>query len=295
MEHLIEHIGEMFSKIGLYLSFPFVRYALIVSLLISLCAALLGVTLVLKRYSMIGDGLSHIAFGAGAVSAAVGVAGMTISLPVTIVTAVLLLKSKSKKKIMGDSAIAMLSAGSLAIGYLLLNITETGSSNLTGDVCSSLFGSTSILALKKSDVYMSLVLAIAVILVFLLFYNRIFSVTFDERFAKATGVHVDVYNLIMAIMSAVVIVMGMKLVGALLISSLIIFPSLSAMRVSRSYKGVIIISASLSVVCSLVGIFSSLVFETPVGAGIVAVNIVAFFVCWLIGELKKRIGRNQRA
>ena len=281
--------AHTFGKIAEYFSFSFVRYALIVSVLISLCAALLGVTLVLKRYSMIGDGLSHIAFGAGAVSAAVGVAGMAISLPVTVATAVLLLKSKGKKKIMGDSAIAMLSAGSLAIGYLLLNLTESGSSNLSGDVCSSLFGSTSILALKLSDVIMSLVLATVVLLVFVLFYNKLFSVTFDEKFSFCTGVKVDTYNLVMAIMSAVVIVMGMKLVGALLISSLIIFPALSAMRVSKSYKGVIIISAFLSVICSLLGIFASLILETPTGAGIVVINIVAFGICCLVGHIKSRM------
>lgn len=280
--------AHTFSKVAQYFSFPFVRYALIVSVLISLCAALLGVTLVLKRYSMIGDGLSHIAFGAGAVSAAVGVAGMAISLPVTIATAVLLLKSKGRKKIMGDSAIAMLSAGSLAIGYLLLNLTGSGSSNLSGDVCSSLFGSTSILALKKNDVIMSLVLAAFVILIFILFYNKIFSVTFDEKFSCCTGVKVDLYNLIMAIMSAVVIVMGMKLVGALLISSLIIFPALSAMRVSKSYKGVIMISSGLSVVCSILGILASLVLETPVGAGIVVINILAFGICSLVGYIKSK-------
>lgn len=281
--------SHTFGKVIEYFSFPFVRYALIVSVLISLCAALLGVTLVLKRYSMIGDGLSHIAFGAGAVSAAVGVAGMAISLPITVATAVLLLKGKGKKKIMGDSAIAMLSAGSLAVGYLLLNLTESGSSNLSGDVCSSLFGSTSILALKLSDVITSLVLAIVVLSVFALFYNKLFSVTFDEKFSFCTGVNVDVYNLIMAIMSAVVIVMGMKLVGALLISSLIIFPALSAMRVSKSYKGVIIISAALSVICSLLGIFASLILETPTGAGIVVINIIAFGICCLTGYIKSRI------
>lgn len=278
------------SEILEYFSFPFVRYALIVSVLISLCAALLGVNLVLKRYSMIGDGLSHIAFGAGAVSAVVGVAGMAISLPITVATAVVLLKSKSKKKIMGDSAIAMLSAGSLAIGYLLLNITEAGSSNLSGDVCSSLFGSTSILALKKSDVIMALALAVGVILVFVLLYNKLFAVTFDERFSIATGVKADVYNLLMAIISAVVIVIGMKLVGALLISSLIIFPALSAMRIAKSYRGVIITSAALSIVCSLVGIFGSLWLETPVGAGIVAINIAAFGICSLVGYIRRRVG-----
>ncbi len=283
------HTMNVFEKLGNYFSFPFVRYALVVSVMISLCAALLGVTLVLKRYSMIGDGLSHVAFGAGAVSAALGVTSMAVSLPVTVATAVILLKSRSKKRIMGDSAIAMLSAGALAVGYMLLNITETGSSNLGGDVCSSLFGSTSILALKISDVYVSIVISAIVIAVFVLLYNKMFSVTFDERFAQATGVRVGVYNLIMAVMSAVVIVIGMKLVGALLISALIIFPALSAMRVSRSYKGVILLSSLISVVCSTLGIFASLIFETPTGAGIVVINIAAFGICSLCGTVSERI------
>ena len=278
-------------KLCEYFSFSFVRYAFIVAILVSLCAALLGVSLVLKRYSMIGDGLSHIAFGAGAVSAVLNVAGMAISLPVTVATAVLLLTAKSKKKIMGDSAIAMLSAGSLALGYLLLNVTGTTSSNLSGDVCTSLFGSTSILTLSKGDVTLSLALAVAVIFVFAVFYNKLFSVTFDERFASATGTRVNLYNLIVAIMSAVVIVIGMKLVGALLISALVIFPALSAMRICKSYRGVIIASAVIAVVSSSAGLILALLLETPVGAGIVCVNIVAFGVCALVGRVRAKIGK----
>lgn len=276
-------------KLCEYFSFSFVRYAFIVAILVSLCAALLGVSLVLKRYSMIGDGLSHIAFGAGAVSAVLNVAGMAISLPVTVATAVLLLTAKSKKKIMGDSAIAMLSAGSLALGYLLLNVTGTTSSNLSGDVCTSLFGSTSILTLSKGDVTLSLALAVVVIFVFAVFYNKLFSVTFDERFASATGTRVNLYNLIVAIMSAVVIVIGMKLVGALLISALVIFPALSAMRICKSYRGVIIASAVIAVVSSSAGLILALLLETPVGAGIVCVNIVAFGVCALVGRVRVKI------
>lgn len=278
-------------KLCEYFSFSFVRYAFIVAILVSLCAALLGVSLVLKRYSMIGDGLSHIAFGAGAVSAVLNVAGMAISLPVTVATAVLLLTAKSKKKIMGDSAIAMLSAGSLALGYLLLNVTGTTSSNLSGDVCTSLFGSTSILTLSKGDVTLSLALAVAVIFVFAVFYNKLFSVTFDEGFASATGTRVNLYNLIVAIMSAVVIVIGMKLVGALLISALVIFPALSAMRICKSYRGVIIASAVIAVVSSSAGLILALLLETPVGAGIVCVNIVAFGVCALVGRVRVKIGK----
>lgn len=276
-------------KLAEYFSFSFVRYAFVVSILVSLCAALLGVSLVLKRYSMIGDGLSHIAFGAGAVSAVLNVAGMSITLPATVATAVLLLTTKSKKKIMGDSAIAMLSAGSLALGYLLLNVTGTTSSNLSGDVCTSLFGSTSILTLSKSDVTLSLVLAVVVIFVFAFFFNKIFSVTFDERFAEATGTRVNAYNLVVAIMSAVVIVIGMKLVGALLVSALVIFPALSAMRICKSYKGVILASCVIAIISSSGGLIFALLLETPVGAGIVCVNIVAFGVCATVGAIKAKI------
>lgn len=279
---------EIVVRLSEYFSFSFVRYAFVVGILISLCASLLGVSLVLKRYSMIGDGLSHIAFGAGAVSAVLGITGMAITLPATVATAVLLLVGKSKKKIMGDSAIAMLSAGSLALGYLLLNLTGT-STNLSGDVCTSLFGSTNILTLSRSDVTLCLILAVSVILVFALLYNKIFSVTFDERFSKATGIRVNIYNLIVAIMSAVVIVIGMKLVGALLISALIIFPALSAMRVAKSYKGVIIISSAIAVVSAIAGLLLALVLETPVGAGIVCANIISFGICAFVGAIKRKI------
>ena len=280
---------NILMKLSEYFSFSFVRYAFVVSILISLCAALLGVSLVLKRYSMIGDGLSHIAFGAGSVSAILNVTGMAITLPATIATAVLLLTSKSKKKIMGDSAIAMLSAGSLALGYLLLNVTETTSANLSGDVCTSLFGSTSILTLSKSDVTLCFVLALTVIFAFAIFYNKLFSVTFDERFSSATGTKVNGYNLGVAILSAVVIVIGMKLVGALLISALIIFPALSAMRVCKSYKGVIIASGVISILSACVGLLLALLLETPVGAGIVCVNIMGFGICAAVGEIKRKV------
>lgn len=275
-------------KLSEYFSFSFVRYAFVVAILISLCAALLGVSLVLKRYSMIGDGLSHVAFGAGAVSAVLNVTTMAVTLPVTVATAVLLLTTKSKKKIMGDSAIAMLSAGSLALGYLLLNVTGTTSSNLSGDVCTSLFGSTSILTLSRSDVTLCLVLAVCVIFAFTFFYNKLFSVTFDERFASATGTRVNLYNLMVAIVSAVVIVIGMKLVGALLISALVIFPALSAMRICKSYKGVIVASAVIAVISSGAGLILALLLETPVGAGIVCVNILAFGFCALVGTVKAK-------
>ena len=280
---------NILTRLSEYFAFSFVRYAFVVSILISLCAALLGVSLVLKRYSMIGDGLSHIAFGAGSVSAILNVTGMAITLPATIATAVLLLTSKSKKKIMGDSAIAMLSAGSLALGYLLLNVTETTSANLSGDVCTSLFGSTSILTLSASDVTLCFVLALIVIFAFVFFYNKLFSVTFDERFSSATGTRVNVYNLGVAILSAVVIVIGMKLVGALLISALIIFPALSAMRICKSYKGVIVALGVISMLSACAGLLLALLLETPVGAGIVCVNIIAFGICAAAGEIQRRV------
>ncbi len=278
----------IFLKLSEYFSYSFVRYAVLVSVLVALCSALLGVSLVLKRYSMIGDGLSHVAFGAGAVSTALGVLGMAISLPVTVLVAIFLLCSRSSRKIMGDAAIAMISAGSLAIGYLLLNLTGTSSSNLGGDVCTSLFGSASILTLAESDVYLCLGLSVAVIAIFVLFYNKLFAVTFDEKFSAASGVRVNAYNLLMAVITAVVIVVGMKLAGALLISALIIFPAMSAMRFCKSYKGVIIASGVISVVCSLFGSVAAILYETPVGATVVTLNLVSLAIFTAVGKIRAR-------
>lgn len=275
------------SMLQAYLAYPFVRYALIAGVLISLCAALLGVSLVLKRYSMIGDGLSHVAFGAMSVAAVLSLAPMTVAIPVTVVAAVILLGINTNGKIKGDAAIAMISVGALALGYLLLNIFNT-SSNVSGDVCSTLFGSTSILTLSLSDVWLCVGLAAAVILVFVIFYHRIFAVTFDEDFARATGVNVKAYNILIADITAVVIVLAMNLVGALLISALIIFPALSAMRVFKSFKAVIISAAVISVVCSVSGIFASVIFGTPVGSTVVAADIAVFAVFSLVGKIGKR-------
>lgn len=275
------------SMLQAYLAYPFVRYALIAGVLISLCAALLGVSLVLKRYSMIGDGLSHVAFGAMSVAAVLSLAPMTVAIPVTVVAAVILLGINTNGKIKGDAAIAMISVGALALGYLLLNIFNT-SSNVSGDVCSTLFGSTSILTLSLSDVWLCVGLAAAVILVFVIFYHRIFAVTFDEDFARATGVNVKAYNILIAVITAVVIVLAMNLVGALLISALIIFPALSAMRVFKSFKAVIISAAVISVVCSVSGIFASVIFGTPVGSTVVAADIAVFAVFSLVGKIGKR-------
>lgn len=267
---------SVIEKLALYFGFPFVRYALIVGVLISLCSSLLGVTLVLKRFSFIGDGLSHVAFGAMSVAAVVGLTNeMLLVLPVTILCAVLLLSAGQRTRIRGDAAVAMISVGALAVGYLLMNLFPT-SPNLSGDVCSTLFGSTSILTLTKTEVWLCAALSLAVVIVFVLFYNKIFCVTFDESFARAVGTRAGVYHLILAVIIAVIIVLAMNLVGSLLISALVIFPALSAMRVFRSFRSVTICAAILSVCCSALGILISILAGTPVGSTIVAVDIAAF-------------------
>ena len=269
------------------LSYPFVRYALIVGVLVALCSSLLGVILVLKRFSYIGDGLSHVAFGAMAIAAVVGLTDqMVLTLPITIVCAILLLWTGQNAKIKGDAAIAMISVGALAFGYLLMNLFPT-SSNISGDVCSSLFGSTKILTLTKSEVILSIVLSIIVVILFVVFYNRFFAVTFDESFAKAVGTKTRLLNLLIATVIAVIIVLAMNLVGSLLVSALVIFPALSAMRIFKSFKSVTIFSAILSVICALTGIIISIPFDTPVGSTIVITDIVAFAVCWVIGAARK--------
>ena len=275
----------MIEKIILYMQYPFVRYAVIVGVLIALCSSLLGVTLVLKRFSFIGDGLSHVAFGAISIAAVFDVSNdMMIVLPITVLSAVLLLRTGQNAKIKGDAAIAMISVGALAFGYLIMNVFST-SSNLTGDVCSTLFGSTSILTLTQKEVNLCMVLSIAVVIIFILFYNKIFAVTFDENFAKATGTKADAYNLLIAIIIAVIIVLAMNLVGSLLISALVIFPALSSMRIFRSFKMVTIFSAVLSVVCSFLGIIISILAGTPVGSTIVTTDVVAFAICCLVGAV----------
>ena len=253
--------------------------------LIALCSSLLGVTLVLKRFSFIGDGLSHVAFGAMAVAAVMGFTNeMPFVLAVTIVCAVLLLGMGQNAKIKGDAAVAMISVGSLAVGYLLMNLFSS-STNLSGDVCSTLFGSTSILTLTRTEVWLCVALSVAVVVLFVLFYNKIFAVTFDENFAKATGTKANLYNLLIALIIAVIIVLAMNLVGSLLISALVIFPALSAMRVFRSFKSVTICSAVLSVICALAGILISILQGTPVGSTIVAVDILAFILFSIAGVI----------
>lgn len=273
------------DKLVFYFQYPFVRYAMIVGILISLCSSLLGVTLVLKRFSFIGDGLSHVAFGAMAVASVLNFTNnMLFILPVTIICAILLLRTGQNTKIKGDAAIAMISVGALAIGYLLMNIFATGP-NLSGDVCSTLFGSTSILTLKLEDVQLCVVLSIVVIVLFILFYNKIFCVTFDETFAKATGIKAERYNLLIAVITAVIIVLAMNLVGSLLISALVIFPALSAMRIFKTFLSVTVCSVILSVLCVVTGMLLSILAGTPVGSTIVAMDIVAFLVCCMIGKM----------
>ncbi len=279
-------MAEMWQTLLMYFEYPFVRYALIVGVLISLCSALFGVVLVLKRFSFIGDGLSHVAFGAMAVAAVLGLTdNILLVMPLTVLAAVLLLKTGRNAKLKGDAAIAMISVGALALGYLLMDLFST-SANVAGDVCSSLFGSFSILTLTASDLWVSVLLSAAVIVLFVLFYHRIFAVTFDEDFARAVGVRASLYNLFVAVITAVIIVLAMNLVGSLLVSALIIFPALSAMRVCGSFKRVVICSAVLSVVCATVGILLSLLASTPVGPTIVAVDIVAFLGCVIVGKVR---------
>ncbi len=274
------------DTLAFYFAYPFVRYALIVGVLIALCSSLLGVTLVLKRFSFIGDGLSHVAFGAIAIAAVLNLSNqMILVFPITIVCAILLLRTGQNTKIKGDAAIAMISVGALAIGYLIMNLFSA-SSNVSGDVCSTLFGSTSILTLTQGEVWLCAILSLVVIAIFTLFYNKIFAVTFDENFALSTGTNANAYNLLIAIIIAIIIVLAMNLVGSLLISALVIFPALSAMRVFQNFRAVTICSAILSVCCAFFGIILSILASTPVGSTIVAVNIIAFVLFCAVGKLK---------
>lgn len=276
----------LFDKFQLYFQYPFVWYALIVGVLIALCSSLLGVTLVLKRFSFIGDGLSHVAFGAMAVASILNLTNnMLFILPVTVLCAILLLKTGQNTTIKGDAAIAMLSVGALAIGYLLMSIFATGP-NLSGDVCSTLFGSTSILTLSQSQVHLCSALSVIVVILFVLFYHKIFSITFDENFTKAIGIRTSMYNLLIAVITAIIIVLAMNLVGSLLTSALIIFPALSAMRIFKTFFSVTLCSVLLSVFCAFFGILLSILAGTPVGSTIVAVDIAIFLIACIIRRLK---------
>jgi zinc transport system permease protein len=278
------NVFELLSK---YFSYEFVWFALIVGVLVSLCSALFGVVLVLKRFSFIGDGLSHVAFGALAIATVMDITdNMLIVLPVTVVCAILLLGMGRNAKIKGDAAIAMLSAGSLAVGYLIMSLFSN-SGNVAGDVCSTLFGSFAIITLSRAEVIACVVMSAIVIALFIVLYNRIFSVTFDESFASASGVRASLYNLLIAVITAVIIVLAMNLVGSLLISALVIFPALSAMRVARTFKSVIVTAAIISTLCAVVGILVAILASTPVGPTVVAVDILAFAVCYIVGKLVK--------
>lgn len=280
-------MNALIEKLTLYFEFPFVRYALIVGVLISLCSSLLGVTLVLKRFSFIGDGLSHVAFGAMSVAAVAGLTNeMAIVLPITILCAILLLCTGQNAKIKGDAAVAMISVSALAIGYMIMSIFPSSSGNVAGDVCTTLFGSTSILTLTETEVWLCAGLSVAVVIVFALCYNKIFCITFDEGFSQATGIKVKIYNFVLATIIAVVIVLAMNLVGSLLISALVVFPALSAMRVCKNFKSVTICASTISVCCSFIGILASILAGTPVGSTIVVADLVVFGVFTLIGIMK---------
>ncbi len=281
-------MNALIQKLEFYFQYPFVQYALIVGVLIALCSSLLGVTLVLKRFSLIGDGLSHVAFGAMAIASVLHLANdLFLVLPITILCAIVLLCAGQNTRICGDSAIAMLSVSTLAIGYLLMNLFASGP-NLSGDVCSTLFGSTSILTLTSDEVALCAVLSLLIVILFILFYNKLFAVTFDENFAQATGLHVRRSNLLIAVVIATVIVLAMNLVGSLLVSALIVFPALSAMRLCKSFLSVTICSALLSVFCALTGILISILAGTPVGSTIVATDLGAFGIVYVIARLSGR-------
>lgn len=279
-------MGELFDTLIMSFQYPFVRYAMIVGVLIALCSSLLGVTLVLKRFSFIGDGLSHVAFGAMAIA---GIMNLTNDIPlvllITIGSAILLLRTGQHTKIKGDAAIAIISVGALAIGYLLMNIFST-SPNLSGDVCTTLFGSASILTLTESEVWLCIILSLVVLIMFVFFYARIFAVTFDENFSRAVGTNTGIYNMLIAVVIAVIIVLAMNLVGSLLTSALIIFPALSAMRVFKSFKSVTICSGIFAVICSAAGIIIAILADTPVGSTIVAADIFGFIVFSVAGLIK---------
>ncbi len=271
----------MIEMIKQMLSYDFILFALIVGGAVALCASLLGVCLVLKRYAMIGDGLSHVGFGALAVSTALNWAPLEATIPIVVIAAFLLLRISESSKIKGDSAIAMISTGALAVGILV----ASKSTGMNTDIHNYLFGS--ILAMSRSDVWLSMILSLAVLGIFGLFYHKIFAITFDENFAKATGLHAEVYNMLLAFLTAVTIVLGMRMMGALLISSLIIFPALTAMRLCKSFRSVILASALISIFCVFSGIFISFIYSTPTGASIVVVNIILFLIFLALEGIRK--------
>jgi len=277
----------MLAELLRYLEYPFVRYAIVAAMLISLCSALVGVILVLKRYSYIGDGLSHVAFGAMSIALVLGMIQqkMYLVFPITTVAAILILKSGQNKRVQGDAIVGMVSTGALALGYLLMNLFPP-TANISGDVCSTLFGSTSILTLSKAEVWLCVIASIIVLIIFVMLYPKIFAVTFDENFSKAIGLKTNQINLILAVIIAVIVVLAMNLVGSLLISALVIFPALSVMQLFKSFKAVLIGAAVLSEICTVTGMLVAILCSTPVGATIVTVDIIAFIICWLIRAMK---------
>ncbi|WP_314851087.1 iron chelate uptake ABC transporter family permease subunit [uncultured Solobacterium sp.] len=277
----------MLAELLRYLGYPFVRYAIVAAMLISLCSALVGVILVLKRYSYIGDGLSHVAFGAMSIALVLGMIQqkMYLVFPITTVAAILILKSGQNKRVQGDAIVGMISTGALALGYLLMNLFPP-TANISGDVCSTLFGSTSILTLSKAEVWLCVIASIIVLIIFVMLYPKIFAVTFDENFSKAIGLKTNQINLILAVIIAVIVVLAMNLVGSLLISALVIFPALSVMQLFKSFKAVLIGAAVLSEICTITGMLVAILCSTPVGATIVTVDIIAFIICWLIRTMK---------
>ena len=277
----------MLAELLRYLEYPFVRYAIVAAMLISLCSALVGVILVLKRYSYIGDGLSHVAFGAMSIALVLGMIQqkMYLVFPITTIAAILILKSGQNKRVQGDAIVGMVSTGALALGYLLMNLFPP-TANISGDVCSTLFGSTSILTLSKAEVWLCVIASIIVLIIFVMLYPKIFAVTFDENFSKATGLKADQINLILAVIIAVIVVLAMNLVGSLLISALVIFPALSVMQLFKSFKAVLIGAAILSEICTVTGMLVAILCSTPVGATIVTIDIIAFIICWLIRAMK---------
>ena len=277
----------MLAELLRYLGYPFVRYAIVAAMLISLCSALVGVILVLKRYSYIGDGLSHVAFGAMSIALVLGMIQqkMYLVFPITTVAAILILKSGQNKRVQGDAIVGMISTGALALGYLLMNLFPP-TANISGDVCSTLFGSTSILTLSKAEVWLCVIASIIVLIIFVMLYPKIFAVTFDENFSKAIGLKTNQINLILAVIIAVIVVLAMNLVGSLLISALVIFPALSVMQLFKSFKAVLIGAAVLSEICTITGMLMAILCSTPVGATIVTVDIIAFIICWLIRTMK---------
>lgn len=273
---MIDFIKTMFS-------YEFMVQAIVVGVLVSICASLLGVSMVLKRYSMIGDGLSHVGFAALALAAALNVAPLRFAIPVCVVAAFFLLRISSNSKIKGDQAVAILCSGSLAVGVMIISLT----SGMNTDVNNYMFGS--ILSISKSDALLTKILSVVVILMFVVFYNKIFAITFDENFAKATGTHANLYNTILAVLTAVTIVIGMRMMGALLISSLVIFPSITSMRLCKNYKSVIVLSVVISIVSFFAGIIVSFGYGTPTGASIVCANIILFMLFSIIDLIKQKI------